>query len=140
MAQKIYFFSGTAKWAKIHQPDTKFGEKYQIDLYLDPASLDLFNQSGSRSKIRQDDDGTFIKFSRNRWQKDKDGKDMDMGPPDVLSLDGKAFTENVGNGSKVTVKVEVYDSKYGKGTRLAGVRVDNLVPFGGNEVVGEELF
>ncbi len=140
MAQKIYFFSGTCKWAKIHQPDTKFGEKYLIDLYLDPASLDLFQKSGSRSKVRQDEDGTFIKFSRNRWQKDKEGKDMDMGPPDVLSHDNKPFDKLVGNGSKVTCKVEVYDSKYGKGTRLAAVRVDEHVPFAGNEVVGEELF
>ncbi len=140
MAQKIYYFSGMFKWAKVHQPDTKFGEKYQIDVYLDDASLDLFNKSGSRSKVRQDDDGTFIKFSRNRWQKDNEGKDMDMGPPDVLSSNNEPFDKLIGNGSKGTVKVEVYDSKYGKGTRLAAVRVDQHVPFEGNEVVGEELF
>lgn len=141
MAQKTYFFSGTCKWAKLQQPDTKFGEKYTIDVYLDPASMELFEKSGSRIKVRQDEDGTFVKFVRPRWGKNKEGKELDFGSPDVLSSDGKTpFDKLVGNGSKVTCKVEIYTSRYGDGTRLAAVRVDEHVPFEGNQVVGEELF
>lgn len=142
MAQKTYYFSGKAMWAKVFQPDTKYGVKYTIDVVLDPASYDLFLSSGSRSKIRKDEKTgeTFVKFTRDESGFRK-GEEVKFGPPDVLSADGKTpFTQLIGNGSQVTVKVEVYDSKHGKGTRLAAVRVDEHVPFEGNSVVGEELF
>ena len=142
MAQKTYFFSGKASWAKVFQPDTKYGVKYTIDVALDENSLDLFRSSGSRIKERKDEKTgeIFVKFARDE-EGIKKGEKITYGPPHVYGPDGKTpFTDLIGNGSTVTCKVEVYDSAHGKGTRLVSVRVDDHVPFEGNVVVGEELF
>lgn len=137
MSQKTIVLSGIAKWAKVHQPDTKFGKKYTIDLYLDNASWDVFKKSGSRLTVRQDEEGSFIKLSRNHDGTAK-GEPVEYGPPAVFENDGKTKTSvNIGNGSEVTCRVEVYDSKYGKGTRLSAVKIDKLVeyePTGSDEV------
>lgn len=130
MANKTYYFSGIAKWAKVYEPDTKFGVKYLIDLYLDPASIDAFGKSGSRLELRESDEGSFIKLSRSKYIKNKEGVDVDQGPPAVVDNAGVPMTDLIGNGSKVTCQVEVFDTKkYGKGTKLIAVRVDELVPF-----------
>lgn len=141
LAQKTYYFSGKAAWAKVFQPDTKYGVKYTIDVLLDDASLDLFRSSGSRVKERKDEKTgeVYIKFSRDE-EGFRKGEKVTFGPPEVLGPDNKPWTALIGNGSVVTCKVEVYDSAHGKGTRLAAVRVDEHVPFEGNTVVGEELF
>jgi hypothetical protein len=44
------------------------------------------------------------------------------------------FTDAIGNGSTVTAKLSIYDSKFGKGTRLEAVRVDEHVPYEGNKL------
>lgn len=139
MAQKTYILSGIVKWAKVYQPDTKFGKKYSIDLYLDPASWETFKKSGSRLTVRQDDEGPFIKIYRNHDGMSK-GEPIEFGPPPVFEADGKTKTTKlIGNGSKITVKVEVYDSKNGKGTRLAAIKIDELVEYEGPSQ-GAEVF
>jgi hypothetical protein len=52
-----------------------------------------------------------------------------FGPPTVIDKDKNPVTALVGNGSKVTAKVAVYDTRMGKGHRLETVRVDELVEF-----------
>lgn len=138
MAQKTIVLTGTVKWAKVHQPDTKFGKKYTLDLYLDAVSWDVFNKSGSRLTVRQDDDGRFVKLVRNHDGTAK-GEPVEFGPPPVFEKDGVTRTGvNIGNGSVITCKVEVYDSKYGKGTRLAAVRIDELVEY--EPAASDEVF
>lgn len=128
-----YFFSGTAKWTgkKLNKFD-----KYTTDLYLDDASLSIFKTSGIRVSPKQDQDGeTYYKLSRPKDLTKKDGQVIDLGPPEFLNADGSEFTGLIGNGSKVTVKVAVYDTGAGKGHRVEAIRVDDLVVFTGQSIV-----
>lgn len=129
MASKTWYFSGTCKWAKVREPDKKY-EKYSIDLYMQPDQFAKYQESGAQLKVRTGDDGEYVTFSRPCRRIIK-GELVEMGPPDVLTGDGGTLDEKtlVGNGSHVTLKVVVFDTVKGKGTRLEAVRVDELVAF-----------
>ena len=136
MATQVVYLSGIAKWCKNREPDPKYGN-YEVDLYLDEESWLLFEGTGSRATPKEDDEGEkFIRLRRPHQREFKDELKI-YGPP-ASFLNGEPFTGNIGNGSKVTVKVEVYDTKKGKGTRWEAIRVDELVEYEGKEVVASE--
>lgn len=130
MSTSTVYATGTAKWARVYrgQEDTKFGVKYSIELFPDEKSLHNLKASGSRVKARENEDGVFFKFVRDATKEIK-GEMKDLGPPKVVDSEGKAFSQLIGNGSKVTVKLAIYDSRFGKGTRLEAVRVDEHIPY-----------
>lgn len=131
MATQTVYVSGVIhgpRWPRIRQDqmDTKFGENFHCTIYPDEAGIHQIKASGSRVKKNEDEHGTFYKFSRPN-KKDFKGKTEVLGPPMVVDKDGNPFSELIGDGSKITVKLSVYESAFGKGTRLEGVRVDELV-------------
>jgi len=130
MSTAIIYVTGTAKWCRVYegQMDTKYGEKFHLTVYPDEASLVTLKTSGSRVKKHDDEEGTFFKFSRDNKKVFKDEEEV-LGPPKVIDADGKPFDKIIGNGSTVTCKLAIYDSKFGKGTRLEAVRVDKHVPY-----------
>lgn len=123
----LYYFQGTIKWAKVHTPDPKFGN-YEVNLYPDKPSWAAFKRSGLELKIREDDDGKFITLRRPDKKLIKN-EIKEFGPPKVMTADLEKFDGNIGNGSKVTVKVNVYDTQKGKGHRLEAIRIDELVEY-----------
>jgi hypothetical protein len=135
MATQYYYFSGTAKWAQLTRTN-KFG-KHSINLYVDDKTRKEIRGLGTRLNAKEDDDGFFFNFRRDPDRTFPDGSKL--GPPTVVDKDGNPLTALVGNGSKVTVKIAVYDfpagekdgEKWasGRGTRLEAVRVDELVPY-----------
>lgn len=131
MTQKSYYFLGRVKWAKVHEPDDKFG-KYVVDFYPTPGSLEAIRESGIEVKEREDEEGTFFKFSRPVEKTIKDDL-VHLGPPKVLIRDDDdnyvPFKEAIGNGSLVTCKVLIYDTRRGKGHTLEAVSVEDLVPY-----------
>lgn len=138
MATQIHYFQGTAKWAKVHEPDVKY-DNFSVNLYLDEPSRKRYDASGLTLKEREDEDGQYVKFSRKNTGNFKGDADHVFGPPSVLNPEGETITDNIGNGSQVTCKVEVYDGARGKGHRLEAVRVDSLVPYDGTTIVmGED--
>lgn len=134
MSTQIIYVSGTAKWAKVYQDqlDTKFGAERNIVVYPDEASLIALKSSGSRIEPKEDEEGVYYKFRRDDKGVIK-GEEVTFGPPKVIDIENKPFDKKIGNGSKVTVKLSVYDTKKGKGTRLEAVRVDEHVPYESNE-------
>jgi len=132
MSTQTIYVTGKAKWARLYesQMDTKFGEKFHVTLYPDEESLIALKASGSRVKAHEDADGVYFKFSRDNKKTFKDQEEI-LGPPDVVTVEGderKPFDKIIGNGSTLTLRLSVYDSKFGKGTRLEAVRVDEHVP------------
>lgn len=131
MAAHTYYFSGEALWAKVYESnlDEWEGEKSaQIGVIMNEANMEAFKASGSRLMVRRDDRGRpYVTFKRKYVHP----KIPEFGgAPEVTDADGNPFNELIGNGSKVTVRVVVYDAgKVGKGTRLEKVRVDELVVF-----------
>ena len=131
MATQIAYFTGKAKWAKVFKPDDKFGDPvWSVMLYMDDANLENFYCTGMTMKPKTDDEGTFITFRRGQFKNIKNER-VEFKPPEVVGPDGVTpFTDIIGNGSIVTIKVEYFDTFRGtKGSRLAKVRVDEHVPY-----------
>lgn len=135
--------SGTAKWAKV-RPDQKvksYDEKYEeytLDLYPDDKGWLDFKRSGLQIKDKMDADGAkFIKprrkYEEMNW---KTGEMQVNGAPKIFFKDAQSgefvvdtSDVRIGNGSQVTVAIEVYKTKNGNGHRLLRVFVDNLIVF-----------
>lgn len=135
MATEYKYVQGKAKWAKLQQPD-EWG-KWKIVLYPNPESLEMIRDlqaQGIKNVIKKDEDGYYTTFSRPTSIQAK-GKVVGLAPPEVLEADGKTVFKNlIGNGSDVTLKLEVYQhgtpgGGKAKAARLMSIRVDNLVPF-----------
>lgn len=157
MAERVLKLSGKVNWVKVQEDnlDSKFGPAQAvIDFYPDEASLILLTTSGSRSEVKEDEEGNrYVKLKRKKvrsYTDKKSGKvvEEDMGLPYVsmgLNEDGtiKPYKGLIGNGSSAEVKVTVYDTKaFGKGTRLEAINVTDLVEYtpGTRERVAEELY
>ena len=122
MATDTIQISGLAKWVKHMEPDNKFAPPtYQLNIYPDTDSKKVYKASGLKVKYKEDEDGEFLKFKR----KQEDGR-----PFTFLKGEKDFYDKAIGNGSIVTAKIEVYDTKsFGKGHRLEAIRIDKLVEY-----------
>ena len=140
MATETIYLKGKAKFVRVFQPDMKYN-KWQVLLYPDEPSLKLIRglqDEGIKNRLKQDDDGFNMTFSRPTFREDrKTGITTPLAPPIVRSADGKTphpEAIQIGNGSDVQIGLEVYDHsqpgtiKKAKAARLKSIRVDNLVP------------
>lgn len=143
MVARYEYLQGKAKWAKLVTPDTKFGDAWKVQLYLNDASYQKMlklKEEGVLNNIYKDEDGYFVNLKRPTSILLKGNRPQALSPPEIMEADGKTPLRNalIGNGSDITVKLDVY--KYRKATdrfgeptgiaiRLRSVRVDNLVPF-----------
>lgn len=131
------YLQGKGKWARLINPDMKFPPgKWNVVLYPNPDSLEKLRElqgRGLKNKLAKDDDGWYCNLGRpvSRMYK---GVNKPFTPPVVIDKDGAPFNDPVGNGSDLTIKLEVYEHGTPGGgkavaARLEKVRVDNLVPF-----------
>lgn len=121
MSTEFVELTGVANWAhKLFETDTEYGT-YQLQLVMDDESAEKFATSGSMLKLYNTDGATSINPKRKE----------NLGKPRVVDADGNAWPEDaqIGNGSEVSVLVEMYPSKRGKGTRLEAVKITKLVKF-----------
>lgn len=122
MSTEYFTFEGTVKWPWLTKPN-KFG-KYAVDFYpKDDATRKAIKATGFRGAPKESEDGWFYTFRR----------DPNKGPVE-LTCDGVPFAGLVGNGSAVTITLEVYDYDNpefgkGKGSRLHSVAVKKLVEY-----------
>ena len=142
MARNEYvFLQGKVKWCMTKQLN-QFG-KWVCTIYPNEeskAKIDQLIKDGIKNELKKDDDGYFIAFSRPPEKIDRSGRRFPLTPVEVVDKDGKAFDGRIGNGSDCTIKLEVYGGKRPgglagtyKAARLAGIRVDNLVPYDPSE-------
>jgi hypothetical protein len=125
---KYVYLTGKAKWPRLSTPDKEYNN-YSISISLDKKSRKTFDDSMLRLEPKSFDDGDYIKV-RCGAEKLINGELVKFGPPKVIDSAGNTFDPmHIGNGSTVTVKLAVYDTKKGKGHRLTAVRVDKLVPY-----------
>lgn len=130
MAHTTLYLTGMCEWAKVHDPDTKFNSEgvYTVNLYPDDKSQELFDKAGLRLKKKNGTNGQPFYSFRRVHSVLRNGEVVIYGRPAVFK-DGEQFDGKIGNGSVVTLKVEVYDTAKGIGHRLAAVRVDELVAY-----------
>ena len=100
--------SGTAYWASIQSPNTKFEPNWQIDVgNLDAANKAIAESDGLNVKT-DETKGDYVTIKRK--VKRKDGNDNN--PPVVVDAQKRPMLELVGNGSKVNVLYSTYEWKY----------------------------
>lgn len=129
--------SGKIFWAnKLFQAESYKGgpAKYSVVLYLDPASKAFWPSLKLSNKVREDENGECVTLRREHDPKVFDGKIIkgaEGGPPKVVDANGELWDPQVliGNGSKATLILNVYDTKVGPGSRISRVRIDELVEY-----------
>jgi hypothetical protein len=144
-SNKVYYFSGKAKYRPwLTRPDVEY-KNWNVVLYLDEKSLQTFralkdgegNLEGIMNHLNQDEDGWFATFKRPTHKEWK-GKEEALLPPVVLDANGIPWQSEllIGAGSDITVKCEWYSfnkpfkkGARGSAIRMVSARIDNLVPF-----------
>tara|TARA_R100001126_G_C4815068_1_gene143826 strand:- start:247 stop:732 length:486 start_codon:yes stop_codon:yes gene_type:complete len=130
---------GTLEWAKIFEfnrdraawNEETDGE-YKVSVITNEKTAKELKDIGVRKQITKEDEGYRVTFSRPH----KGKQDWMGGPPIVADLSGKPWDVDskgtIGNGSKGIVRIQVYDGKAGKGTRLMGVQIIDHVVYEGD--------
>lgn len=135
MSTQMINVTGLAKWVKLfdyNKDDNEAfhgpGGGYTINVVLDKAELDKVKDSGARLKPTITDDGVELKFRRKHTHP---SIPEFGGRPKVVDAENNLWDDQItiGNGSQVEVWFTVYDTTMGKGTRLEGVRVLDLVEY-----------
>lgn len=118
--------SGTARWASLTKPNTKFEPVWTIDLMLSADDAKSLKKDGFN--VKKDDDGHFLKIKRRTVKRNLDPAE----PPRVVDSknnewDGKL----IGNGSQVKVKFAgfEYDETKPLAAYLNAVQVVDLVSY-----------
>lgn len=144
MASIYIYLSGKAAWAhRLFETDNYLGKEFwSITLYPDPKSLRTFDAAKLLQRKKEDDEGVKVQFKRQTkkpW-KLKAGEKANFEPPAVVDADGSPWPSDklIGNGSEVTLKLEIYNTMKGKSSRLESVRVDNWVEYNSPDEVGPE--
>lgn len=132
-----YYLKGEARYAKVYKPVDKYkkdeGKEWAIDVKLDAASEDILKESGCQLRKSKDGAG-FYTFRRPQQKLIKDTM-VTFEAPNVVDKDNNPMTADIGNGSIVTIKVEIYNTRMGVGHTLEAVRVEELVPYEGGKTV-----
>ena len=135
MPTELMFIRGKASWAFTNAPDP-WGS-YTITLHPNSDGLEKIRElqgQGLKNVLKKDEDGWFIKFRRPQ-SKEIRGRVVPFTPPEVIMEENKQPLQGlIGNGSDVTVKLEVYPHATpgggkAKAARFLGVMVHNLVPY-----------
>lgn len=119
---------GITQWCQVHKPGSKYGN-FSLKLNMIPESQAEFKGLGLKNKPNVDDDGKL--WYTFRAPAEKFGKPY---KPYVVDKENKPITDLIGNGSAIEVELEVYEWKNeefgsGKGSRIVGVTVHNLIPY-----------
>jgi hypothetical protein len=135
------YLQGIGKWVRVQSPD-QWGN-WKLNLYLTKESLEIFNGLKVKNKLTRDEEGDWIAIRRPA-SKVIGGKIQGLAPPLVVDKDGSPTDVAIGNGSHLTVKCDYYSYKSPQGDaghaiRLAGIRIDSLVPYQPNKDYPEDL-
>jgi hypothetical protein len=127
---------GTAYWASITTPNTKYEPVYTVNIVVDEAVANDFASRGH--KIKQMDEGPAVVIKR----KVNGPNGRVRSAPRLLDTTKETVSVAVGNGSKVRVQYSEYEgeNKYGpyQGLDLQAVQILDLVPY--KNADGSEFF
>ena len=129
-------YEGTAMWASITTPNTRFEPKYSIDLVVDNDMAQALTNEGYKVKFDKEE-GPTITMKRNV----NGPNGMIRKPPTLLDKDKNKLDCLVGNGSKVRVQARPWEmTRNGqdfKGLELQAVQVLDLVQYSSGD--GDEF-
>ena len=126
---------GTAYWASIKTPNTRFEPVYTVNLVVDDETANDFASRGH--KLKQMDEGQAIIIKR----KVNGPNGMVRNAPKLFDKDKNTIDDIVGNGSQVKVQFNEWETenKFGtfKGLDFQAMQVIDLVPLKSQD--GSEL-
>lgn len=161
---KYFRFTGIARYMKVYEPDEHpdtGAKNWKAPIYVDSKTKEKIKAAGIQLKFKEDDGsnpnteaGEFITFKRPVEYNFPSGP-TEFAPPTIYGADGKKIVwyekdEDgdfiregepvlIGNGSKVEVTVEVYQTKrFGKGSRLVAVKILDLVEYTPSDNEGDD--
>lgn len=116
MFQMKVELKGRGKWISKQykewkKPDGSVDKRWSMLFYPDPEALEEIRDlqmKGLKNSLRRDDDGVCISFGRPVERK-SNGKVNVLSPPAITDADGKDVSDIVGNGSEVTIILDVYE-------------------------------
>ena len=121
-------YEGTAMWASITTPNTRFEPKYSIDLVVDNDMAQALKSEGYKVKFDKEE-GPTITMKRNV----NGPNGMIRKAPKLVDRDKNELDCLVGNGSKVRVQARpwemVRNGQEFKGLELQAVQVLDLVQY-----------
>lgn len=132
------YLKGKAFWVEHIKPSEH--KDWRFILYPDKDSLDIIRglmDRGLMNTLKKDEDGYHMRFRRKTERPFKRNGTFSLTPPVVMMEDGTPIMNSlIGNGSDVTVKLEVYKFPrvgYGQAvaTRWESMTVHNLIPYEG---------
>ena len=118
----------------IYTADIKlpFDNRDDAEEYLNEKGIPTDGMMGNLLKKKTDAEGNkIITYKVTRPHEEPNFEDPYMGPPNVVDANNQQWNPEVliGNGSKVTVKLDVWIGTKAKKIRWEGVRVDELVEY-----------
>ena len=118
---------GTAYWAFVTTPNTKYDPVYSVNLVVDNETASDFEDRGFT--IKQMEEGPAIIIKR----KVNGPKGMVRKAPKLIGRNLEPLTVNVGNGSRVKVKYKEWESTWNgrnfKGLDFIKMQVIDLVEY-----------
>ena len=118
---------GTAYWAFVTSPNTKFEPTYSVNLVVDNETASDFEDRGFT--VKQMDEGPAVVIKR----KVNGPNGMIRKAPTLLDRSLKEVDVNVGNGSKVKVKYKEWESTWNgrqfKGLDFVKMQIIDLVEY-----------
>ncbi len=118
---------GTAYWAFVTTPNTKYDPVYSVNLVVDNETASDFEDRGFT--IKQMEEGPAIIIKR----KVNGPKGMVRDAPKLIGRNLEPLTVNVGNGSRVKVKYKEWESTWNgrnfKGLDFIKMQVIDLVEY-----------
>ena len=118
---------GTAYWAFVKTPNTKFEPTYSVNLVVDNETASDFEDRGFT--VKQMDEGPAVVIKR----KVNGPNGMIRKAPDLIGRNLEELDVNVGNGSKVKVKYKEWESTWNgrqfKGLDFVKMQVIDLVEY-----------
>ena len=119
--------SGTAYWAYVTTPNTTFQPCYTVNLVVDASTASAFEDRGFR--VKQMDEGPAIIIKRKVYGP----KGMIRKAPTLLDRRKNEIDVSVGNGSKVKVQYNEWESQWNgktfKGLDFVKMQVIDLIEF-----------
>lgn len=118
---------GTAYWAFVTTPNTKYDPVYSVNLVVDNETASDFEDRGFTIKQMEEGPAVIIKRKVNG------PKGMVRDAPKLIGRNLEPLTVNVGNGSRVKVKYKEWESTWNgrnfKGLDFIKMQVIDLVEF-----------
>lgn len=109
-----------------------FDNRDDAEEYLNGKGIPTDGMMGNLLKRRTDKEGNkVVVYKITRPHLEPNFEDPVLGPPEVIDSDGDPWNEEIliGNGSEVTVKLDVWLGTKAKKVRWEGMRVDSLVEY-----------